>query len=404
MKRIAIVEYSVPNHYSAVNSVCKIIRESSPDCTISLFVSPAVYELVRELVVSGEGINYFVFDPDVDAELDGTLEKLSGAAFDMIVFTSIYADSKKIYRLQTDALIVYGVHNELLRFIDKSFFSLVYSAIFICFATANKPQRISRDAFYIIRNHFPKQFAELRYKQRLLRKVIRTGGKILFFGPNLHKFAARFLQPESMLLIPFSIHEEQEAITADLKMNEGEVLRLCIPGTVNERLRDYKLFFEAVVEHGNALSGKLEIVLAGKFISQELLELIRQMERTGVVITHFMEQISESEFSRQLNRCDYVLGNLKTSTVPYGKYAETGVLYSMIRYSKPGIFSDSFNVFPELESSVIRFNAYSQLPGLFLELLANKQRSIELKNQATINARKYDPGNYAHVFSGLLGN
>ena len=63
----------------------------------------------------------------------------------------------------------------------------------------------------------------------------------------------------------------------------------------------------------------------------------------------------------------------------------------MIKTAKPGIFPINYKVDNALESSVLRFNNYSDVAKLLSDLIENPEKLRTLEENALINSRKYTP-------------
>jgi hypothetical protein len=257
--------------------------------------------------------------------------------------------------------------------------------------------KLDRHFFYKLRILFLKELNEIYLKNKFIDRLLSSESKIVTYGPNVKNFLTKYIDKNKIIMIPFSIYEYENNISNNSVNGSEKKIKICIPGKVNEKIKDYELLFDVLKDKKNYLIENIELYLLGKCELPTKTKIkLKNLIELGYNIKYYEYYVSEEEFTEKISRCDIILGNINTKKIPYGINAETGIIYNMIRYAKPGILPSNFNQFDELKSSTIYFNSYEEIPDIIIDLYKNNEKLKLIKMKAYENSLKFIPNKFSY--------
>jgi hypothetical protein len=148
-----------------------------------------------------------------------------------------------------------------------------------------------------------------------------------------------------------------------------------------------------------------KLVLLGKPTDQKT---IKKFDDLGENVKTYDSFVPEKEFDKQMFSSDLILNNIRkkfmldNTVEQYGKTKETGINFSIIRYSTPGIVSEKFEVMKEIEDSYFRYKDEKGLYNRLKEIIKN-DRLIEAKREkCKKNSLQFSPSNLCDEFYSEL--
>jgi hypothetical protein len=122
-----------------------------------------------------------------------------------------------------------------------------------------------------------------------------------------------------------------------------------------------------------------------------LIDRIKVMQERGLNVLSYNYFIDVKQFDLELYKSDLILSNILLDDALSLQNKETAAVFHMIRGAKPGIFPESFTLDADFKDSVVKFNAYSDLHALFVDLFNNPEMIKELKANAMKISLQYSP-------------
>jgi len=175
------------------------------------------------------------------------------------------------------------------------------------------------------------------------------------------------------------------------------VLTLTLPGIISTKRKRYDAVFAALEKYKD----RLRIILLGSPSGSEGGEaIVAQAEALalrGFFVESYRSFVSPQEFDTVMARSDFIFGDLKTAfrrcgfVETYGTTKDSGISYSMVQYSLPGIVCREFLNLSELESSTLYFEGVDGFIDVVQFLLDNPARCEELRRNAYVNSQKFSP-------------
>ncbi len=383
--KIAAVEVLVPNHYLAVISLIKICK-TKQNVSLKLFISEEVNQLIIGANLDLKNVEIHIHKPEKSiSDLFKQIEEFSA---NKTFFISVYYILKHINRTKLPGIKYVGIHSseELL---DLNLFRDLKAFDF----------KFNRDLLYKLRTIVPRESKEYLQKIIFKRKTLtRSNTKLLAFGKNVQNELKQYINEDKVTVLPFCVKDNN--LTSTSKDIAPDHINVVIPGTVDERRRDYLTFFEILQKNQNNFdpSKKITFHLLGHYgqKNKPLDKLISNFEAVSYINIKFhKDYVSEAYYSESMKNASIIFGNLNKKS-QYGKLKETGVFFNMIRYSLPGILPESLKT-EEFKHSCAYFSSYEQVIKLLLSWQKNTDELNILREQAKIDAAQYAPENFDSI-------
>lgn len=206
------------------------------------------------------------------------------------------------------------------------------------------------------------------------------------------------LYKKPVLVIPHTLREENPI------QPKNEKIRVAIPGGIDGVRRDNDFALD-VIEEINRLNDRFQFVFLGKVVGhlgEKIWERVVRLQKKGLDIQHYYDDHSNLVFDTQMKQCDLVFLPLNVETkyegIPeiYGTTKVTGVIYDMMRFSKPGIVPSKMVIPPTMKESLVGYNSKEQLIDILMEWSNNPDKVEKMKSFAGQNAEYYDKSAIRH--------
>ena len=246
---------------------------------------------------------------------------------------------------------------------------------------------------------FIKDFVRQYYRKVFIRKISKIKHKILVYSSSQQKYLFRYVEPSNTIVFPFCLYGNLK----DTSIGNPKI-RVCIPGSVSDKKRDYSSFFRMLIDNAELFKEKMSIDLLG-FIPESdrhLLTKVKDLQSLGIDISYNLGFITSAEFDIRLAQADIVLGNLRSAINLYQRYGETketGVIFNMIKAGKPGLLPSGYPVDDSLKDMVIPFSDYNHLLDILRMVVANSIDLNAFKAKALETAKYYQP---SYLYQSLV--
>ena len=383
--QIAILEICSHTHYSAINGLIKTYS-TDPDNTIVLYTIEPIVKALREDVVPNN-TKFVVFEKG--ANVSQFLKDIENAHFDRLHICTIEGYFKEFSHFKPHVKeIIFHVHDIDIWF-DSDWKNNVKNFIF---SLKNKPNRVRETAKFVrdilIRNPI---------RRKILGNIQREKHKFIVHSTGQKNYLKTFVVDKNIIVFPFAINEgiEKPLLNNGVK---NKKIRICIPGIVTDSRRDYTGLFKILETHISVLKDTLVFDFLG-FVEKgesNLLSKIEHLEEQGLKVIYYTEFVYGKKFDAALEKADILLNNQKVTTshtTKYGVTKESGMLFNMIRGSKPGILPIEYTVDKEFEDAVLYYNSDKALIDILLGLANGRIEIGEYKIKAAEIGHNYTPHN-----------
>ena len=380
--KVGIIEICEPNHYSAVNGLMKSYA-SDPSNEVYVFTLPKIGKALEENGLL-PNIKLIVWNQE-GTMVDFLQKEVAQVELDRVHYCTIRDNVNEFYAFDPKADEIYfHVHNIDLWFNDT--IGRLWSIM--TFDLKNKTA--NRKYYNIVGRFFLEALKNRPLRKKFLKKLWSRNYHYIVHSAGQRDFIAKFTPSEKITVFPFAIYEGMED-----RSGENTSLRVCIPGVISSERRDYAPLFDTLIKNAAQLKGKILIDLLGsiaKFEKAVMEKHIQQVKDAGVDIQYATSFIPGEEYDIMLSKSDIILGNLivqKGPTQKYGVTKETGVVFNMLRGSKPGILPIEYQTSEDFKPSSIFFNDYTHLGEILLALVNDPEKIKDLRQKAVELSHKY---------------
>ncbi|RYZ62743.1 MAG: hypothetical protein EOO14_01370 [Chitinophagaceae bacterium] len=187
-------------------------------------------------------------------------------------------------------------------------------------------------------------------------------------------------------------------------------LVIVIPGSVDTKRRDFAQLFE-MSKQWHSQNKKLEIILLGgarDTASRSVLEQLKKMSTPALTFITYQEaHISQEEYDRQLERCDFVYAPLQKtfaeeSALPeqYGYTKSSGCFFDAVRFGKPLLLPAAIFLPDELAPQTIVHSSPEDLIHFITHLTSEDLHRIH--REAIDKAKRFALENIARQLDDFL--
>ncbi len=335
LKKVAIIE---SGHFEVTHTLLRLFDNGSTSLTI--FIDAASYRQLEFLF--GEKINRFTWIVRQEAE--------SNRAFITRIFAYLHQHA-----------------------FDRVIFSTINDNFILYANGIKKLQATTSMIVHDLNSHFSwKPALSLRRFVRYIgrRLLIRHIGSFIVLGEklafNLHRLTGG---NKEIYHIPGGFFEEKNYTS--LPLHPGESIRITVPGSVDERRRDYKQVFE-LLRLAQEKKIELSVMLLGRFhpvYGQRVKEWCLAHPHDGR-LRYFDESIIDQPvFDKYIQQTHLLWLPLQQRTVindgveeTYGETICSGNIGDAVRHAKPFLLPAGIEVDGALEQAAIRYNNIQQLP------------------------------------------
>lgn len=373
------VEVMPKGHVTLVESVAKIYCSDQGN-SVKIFINSEIVDEVLNMFDSVPNVE--IVPRKLGEELTEYFERIKDYHTDKIYITTMDKHFEKFYEFFTYSSINLFIHDidhwfgtSFLRNLRSFFYGFTFSIKLIY--------------------DFKVNFIYAAKKRKIIKKLKSCGGKFVVLNNNLKKELSAFVDESIIEVIPFSFYDKRLINRSYL----NKTLRICIPGIISNKRRDYLGVLDFLDKNYELLKSKIELDLLGYPSFSEdgdrIIQKAEELIKKGMKIhLHGYDYIPADVFNENLSRADIILGNLKIHVEKfsfYGKTKETGVTFTLIRAAKPGIISIGYDIMEELKSSVLFYENFDQLKEILLKLADNRDYLDKLKKEAQSNSLYFEP-------------
>lgn len=347
-------------HFEMVNVLFRIFNSSENQ--ILFFISPVIYNKLQ--AASENDLKKHAFVVENANEVSSGYFKRCEAEIkkfnpDFVICNTIDKDYKDVWAF--------------LKTLSQPYFVTVHNIN----TWLNPPFTLNRIALsnYFFRKKIVAKLHGLIVQEELFIDYIKKN--------NLYK--------KSVFAIPHTLKEFESE-----KINNEKIV-VAIPGAIDGVRRDIDLALN-VIEEVHKKSNRFRFVFLGQvlgYLGEPIWERAKALQKQGLDIAQFYNPTNNKEFDEQMKKCDIVFLPLNVNTkfegIPevYGTTKVTGVIYDMMRFSKPGIVPSAMVVPPTMVNSMLSYKNKSELIEMILKLSENGKMLNELKANAETNSIYY---------------
>lgn len=377
--RIGVIEIMPKGHYTLVESVAKIFA-SDPNNTVIIYTTTV--GCANTSFILNEYSNVEIVDVEKQYGIVNFINELTNLGLQKAYIITLDHYISEIANLKLNFPLHLFIHNIYLWF-DLGFKSNLSRTI------KEIKEKPLLTHYWIKRN-----FVQSAIKKKATKNILSSGGKFVVLNGNLSKELSRFTSPKHIEEIPFSIYQPKLADTSS-----DEQFRICLPGMLSTSRRDYFSVFEMMRTHPSVFKENVMVDLLGGINSseagEEVLKEAKKVKAEGFNIRYYeKELVAINEFDEELSKSNIVLGNMHVIMNEfniYGKSKDSGIMYTMVKASKPGLLPIGYAILPELESSTLVFKDYTELANIIKGLIDNKDSLALLKINAKKNSEYFSP-------------
>lgn len=186
---------------------------------------------------------------------------------------------------------------------------------------------------------------------------------------------------------------------------------IVIPGTIDNRRRDYFLALEVIQEMLNR-QVPAKWILAGSPFGNYGIEIInkaKELNSHGANILFYEEEIPENEFQQIIAECSLIFSPLVSITIihdniteVYGESKGSGNVYDAIRHAKPFIIPSAVAVPGEIATSCIRYTSKDNLAEQLLKILTQESVFAHYSLKAQENAENFPKERIKNMFTAAF--
>lgn len=354
--KIAIVDF---DHYEMVYSLIKCLSPGAG--VIDVYATAPILKTLRETGLTLPGQGGWIDTQDV-SDFTRTFQKFDG--YDFIFLNTVDAHFNELNALLDKikgAKIILTIHN-----VNHWF-------------TKNTRLRVfkkTRDA-----------------EHREMLKVLKKCHAFLVLSTNVAAYLrSKVKGRKSVLVFPFLIFE---GIAETRKKKDGKI-EIAIPGAIENKRKNYDFGLQAFTAlRKDAFRLKLLGGPKGEY-GHRIIEDCKKLRTAGFDIEWFDRYITPEEFEQQMASADLLFAPIHIYThyrgvnETYGQSKETGAVFDLIRYAKPGVFPKELHITEALAGSVVRYSGIEELSSIFTRF-TNREYLGRLSGKAVIASEKYLP-------------
>lgn len=195
-----------------------------------------------------------------------------------------------------------------------------------------------------------------RYYQKRLTARLSFDG-VIFPSIHMYEYAKKNYGVKNAIVLPFLWNERISPI------NETQVVKITIPGTLKQRSRDYNYCIKLFKSLSTQINSKLQLHLLGQTITEEAKKIKQQflsLENEVFEVVTYDGTIDQETYDEVLFNSDFLLLPLQKMW-QFGIVDEVGGLTclsgnigDMVRFAVPSVLPIHYALSEELEPLVLR--------------------------------------------------
>ncbi len=376
--KIGIIEIMPKGHYTLVESLIQIYSADNLN-ELFIFTHKTGYEALQPVIKDSSSKITIICKND-DENFKSFFKRINSFYLEKLYVVTLEKYFINFISLSVNTPVFLFVHN------IEDWFQLSLKVLFYRFFF----NILKLNSFIF---NFKVCFIYPVFKNIIKKKVLKSGGKFVVLNKILKNELSAFVSRDKLEVIPFSVYNPSQIINNQNK----KILRICIPGILDNFRRDYFAVFKCIEENMEIFKGKIELDLLGATNNESnkiIQEADRLIKKDINIIYHKSPYIPMPEYNELLSKSNIILGNLNTilnKYCVYGKTKDTGAIFVMIKFGKPGILPKDYALIDELKTSTLTYGNYDELASIFKRLINEPELLLHLSEEAVKNSRYFEP-------------
>jgi hypothetical protein len=381
MYKVAIIELT--SHFEVARAYAKMILSAGHRAAI--FTTEANYVQLKNVFFSGDKITWHIMQKEekYTAYLEQQINNLDTSDI-VLCCTGEIKDGtviSKIWKPLT-CLVIHDANNyfDFKRNIDWN----------------GGLKQLLRIARYFLIQYFSKR-----------QKALKTFDKIIVPSPYIKQYLEKFESSLPIEVLPFLYNEYE------VQPNQSDSCTVVIPGTVNQRSRDYFMVCSVLKKmFASGYNAKIKLVLLGVCKSKVALEIKSELQSISpgmLSIQAFDKEIDQTTYDAIIQKADFFLLPLQ-SKWQYGIVNEiggitclSGNIGDMVRYGMPALLPEHYKVQDELLALVTYYDSdVEKAAHSWNDYIVNKEYN-KIKNKSKGILEEYNE-NIKGEFKRILGD
>ena len=233
--------------------------------------------------------------------------------------------------------------------------------------------------------NFIDQIFKFRFKNQFNAFIV--------IAPNVKDYFLTREKKKPVFFLPFDYSDD---ILDDKLSPQHSQINILIPGTISTQRRDYKTLLSVYEDYiSKHPESKIILTFLGRIYSEKDEYIADYSDKInkkyGNRIRYWEDFIPQSEFEKEIKKCDFILSNIHLQiqhqgiSEYYGLSKESGIPFVAYKYNKPMIVQDKMQVFNNMDSQIIRFKDYPNLSEIFYKMDHNKIDILQLHKKVLEN-------------------
>lgn len=242
------------------------------------------------------------------------------------------------------------------------------------------------------------------------RRLIKAVKEFTVLSSTLEDALRSKLPSEKIVRsIPGSIFEEakyQEPASTDTCIN------ITVPGTVDERRRDYASVF-TLLELCNNRNIPVKVTLLGAYSDHHGRNIMAKASTYAVRFHNLYwydeEIVEQPEFDRVMQETHLIFSPVRIHTSisddvdeQYGITKSSGNMGDMIRFARPAIIPQGLRLPPEFSASVIRYQDIKEIADQLEQIRDNPSKYVSYREAAHLCSLQFRPEVFHSRYPGLF--
>jgi len=228
------------------------------------------------------------------------------------------------------------------------------------------------------------------------KKLVKVVNEFNVVSLTMVEYLKQHLSPSKKVhCVPGAVYEPGKRLTPSHPEN---VIKIVVPGAVDERRRNYQLVMDLAQEI-NRTGLPIVITLLGGIhpeYGKDIFQELKKHDWLGRLKFYEDEVVDQPEFDKIMDETDLVL--LPSSiyikvfddiTEQYGLSMSSGNLFDIIKHAKPFIAPFELRVDSFLESSCLRYQHASEIAEILAAIVQSPEVKGSLKEKARLASLNY---------------
>ncbi len=310
-------------------------------------------------------------------------------SMNMVLFNTLESNFKFFVKFKLSTHVVLRVHNAF-TFLDPLGNIKWPSDIFSFYKFIS----------YIFREEIIKQ--RTYWANRFLSEV----NYIMFPNVNITEFTSKNITNayKTKLLSPLPMAYPKQ-VKIKLKHQLNKELTIVLPGSVDPKRRNYSEIYEAFKSLSVKSKKKIKVIFLGKsnlFGANYLKKSFKNISSEKLEVMFFEKRIPMAEYENYMNSCDVMLNPIKINTSYhifkeiYGKTKVSGAVTDIVRYGRPLILPNTYDIDMDLKSCCLTYSNKDDLITTIMNLTDNRYLN-SLNDSVNSTLLKIKKNNYLGV-------